>query len=71
MATLTITVPDAEMADLALAVGEPDADTLAKQKTAATEWLTRQTRTKLWGYQRIAAGAAAEAAISDPMPEEG
>ena len=69
MATLTVTVPDDEMPDLALAVGVSDADTLAKQKTAATEWLTALTRTKLWGYPRLAARAPAEAAVPDPMPE--
>jgi len=71
MATLTVTVPDDEMADLAAAVGSPNADTLAEQTAAATAWATNQTRGRLWSYQRDEAGAAAAAGVPDPMPEEG
>ena len=48
MATLTITVPDDEMADFAASIHATDADTLAKQKTAAQTWLTGQARGVIW-----------------------
>ena len=71
MANLTVTVPDDEMADFALAIGADDADTLAKQKTAGSAWLTNHARDSLWSYQRNLAALAAGEAVPDPMPEEG
>ena len=71
MANLTVTIPDDEMADFALAVGVTDADTLAKQTTAGAAWLTDQARAWLWTYQKNAAAFAASKAVPDPMPEEG
>ena len=66
MANLTVTVPDDKMADLAAAVGSTDADTMAKQKPAATAWLVEHTRTVLWNHQKNEAANA----VADPMPEQ-
>jgi|6_EtaG_2_1085325.scaffolds.fasta_scaffold139882_1 hypothetical protein len=69
MATLTVTVPDDEMADFAASIHATDADTLAKQKTAGETWLTGQARGVIWAYQRDNAGNAARKAVPDPIPE--
>jgi hypothetical protein len=69
MATLTVTVPDDEMADFAASIHATDADTLAKQKTAGETWLTGQARGVIWAYQRDNAAIAASNAVPDPIPE--
>ena len=68
MATLTVTVPDDELADLAAAIGDSESTTDPERIASGSVWATNQVRSVLWKYQRGAAASAAANAVPDPMP---
>jgi hypothetical protein len=65
MADITITVPDGKLASLVESVGktEEGQDDAARIVIIET-WLTENTRSHLWNYERSEAANA----IADPMP---
>jgi len=63
---VTVTIPDDKVPILLPEVaGSPAAD----QKAAVKEWLTGQARKVIWRAERQTAGADAEAAVPNPIPE--